>query len=94
MNETLFDKDARATDDALMDESLSCEINRLLDTLTPREKSILKMSFGLGQHEESLEEIGLTFGLTRERVRQIREKSIRTLRKRAKNGRLKQFLGR
>lgn len=94
MNEILYDKDAQTTDETLMDESLSCEINRILDTLSPREKAIIQMSFGIGQHEESLEEIGMHFGLTRERVRQIREKSIRTLRKRTKNGVLKQYLGR
>lgn len=94
MNEILYDKDAQTTDETLMDESLSCEINRILDTLSPREKGIIQMSFGIGQHEESLEEIGMHFGLTRERVRQIREKSIRTLRKRTKNGVLKQYLGR
>ncbi len=89
----LSDPDAPTTDHTLTDESLSREIDRALDTLSEREKAILQMSFGIGQHEMTLEEIGDHFGLTRERVRQIREKAIRHLRQTSKNRLLRQYLG-
>lgn len=89
----LSDSDAPTTDHTLTDESLSREIDRALDTLSEREKAILQMSFGIGQHEMTLEEIGDHFGLTRERVRQIREKAIRHLRQTSKNRLLRQYLG-
>ena len=67
-------------DRKLLHESLRIEINRALETLTPREADVVKLYFGLGEHQPmTLEEIGETFDLTRERVRQIKEKAIRRL---------------
>jgi RNA polymerase primary sigma factor len=81
-------------DDNLILESLSTEINRALETLSEREADVLKLFYGLnGERAMSLEEIGITFGLTRERVRQIREKGIRKLKSSAKNKTLKNYLG-
>ncbi|MGB2311973.1 MAG: sigma-70 family RNA polymerase sigma factor [Flavobacteriaceae bacterium] len=67
-------------DKTLLHESLRTEIERALETLTPREADVVRLYFGLGnQHAMTLEEIGETFDLTRERVRQIKEKAIRRL---------------
>jgi RNA polymerase primary sigma factor len=67
-------------DKSLLHESLKVEILRALETLTPREADVVKLYFGLGDaHPMTLEEIGETFDLTRERVRQIKEKAIRRL---------------
>jgi len=67
-------------DRMLLHESLRTEIERALETLTPREADVVRLYFGLGnQHAMTLEEIGETFDLTRERVRQIKEKAIRRL---------------
>jgi len=67
-------------DRELLHESLRTEIERALETLTPREADVIRLYFGLaGQHSMTLEEIGETFDLTRERVRQIKEKAIRRL---------------
>ena len=67
-------------DKELIHESLRTEIERALETLTPREADVIKLYFGLGNHHPmTLEEIGETFDLTRERVRQIKEKAIRRL---------------
>lgn len=93
LNDVLQDEDGETADQHMMDESLSQEIDRALNTLTTREKNIIKMSFGLGCTECTLEEIGEEFGLTRERVRQIREKAIRTLKHNPNNKHLRQFLG-
>ena len=76
-----------------MTESLQKEIELALDTLTSREKEIIKMFFGLGEPEKTLEEIGDRFNLTRERVRQIKEKAIRRLRSQSKSRLLKTYLG-
>ena len=81
-------------DKDLMHDSLKVEINRALDKLSPREEGVLKLYFGLNnQHPMSLVEIGGTFDLTRERVRQIKEKAIRRLRHASKNRILKTYLG-
>ncbi len=85
--------DAPAADHALINESLQMEISRALDILNERERDIIEMSFGIQQPEMTLEEIGDRFGLTRERVRQIREKAIRKLRTANKTSMLRQFLG-
>lgn len=78
----------------LIEASLKTEIHRALDTLPDKEADIVKMCYGLGgQYPMSLVEIGETFGLTRERVRQIREKAIRKLRHTSRNKNLKQYLG-
>ena len=81
-------------DKSLMHESLRIEINRALDTLSPREADVVKLNFGLGgQPPMTLQEIGDTFDLSRERVRQIREKAIRRLRQQSKSHILKKYLG-
>ncbi len=81
-------------DKSLMRDSLRVEINRALDKLSPRESDVLKLYFGLNNHQPmSLVEIGETFDLTRERVRQIKEKAIRRLRHTSKNRILKTYLG-
>ncbi len=91
--DVLTNEDSPNTDRSLVNESLSQEIDRALKTLTEREQAIIKMCFGIGQQEMTLEEIGLKFGLTRERVRQIKEKTIKKLRKETNNKLLKSFLG-
>ena len=74
-------------------ESLAKEIDRALDTLSQREKEIIQMFFGIGESEKTLEEIGDRFNLTRERVRQIKEKAIRRLRSSNRSKLLKSYLG-
>ena len=70
------------------------EIERILTTLSPREADIVRLYFGLnGKHAFSLEEIGEEFGLTRERVRQIKEKAIRRLKHTSKSKLLRSYLG-
>ena len=85
--------DAPAADHTLISESLQLEISRALDILNDRERDIIEMSFGISQPEMTLEEIGDRFGLTRERVRQIREKAIRKLRVANKESILRSYLG-
>lgn len=81
-------------DKELMHESLKTEIERALETLTPREADVIRLYFGLGnQHPMTLEEIGETFELTRERVRQIKEKAIRRLKHTSRSKILKTYLG-
>lgn len=81
-------------DISLMNESLQKEIKRSLSTLTDREKDVIILFFGIGiPHPLSLEEIGEKFGLTRERVRQIKEKGIRRLRHTSRSKLLKSYLG-
>ncbi len=81
-------------DKNLMHESLKVEILRALDTLTPREADVVLLYFGLGeQHPMTLEEIGETFDLTRERVRQIKEKAIRRLKHTSRSKILRTYLG-
>lgn len=81
-------------DKGLLQDSLRIEIGRALDTLSPRESDVVRLSFGLsGQPAMSLQEIGDTFDLSRERVRQIREKAIRRLRQQSKSHILKNYLG-
>ncbi|MBT8253797.1 MAG: RNA polymerase sigma factor RpoD/SigA [Flavobacteriaceae bacterium] len=81
-------------DGSLVKESLKIEIERVLDRLQPREASVLKLYYGLNDHQPmSLVEIGDTFDLTRERVRQIKEKAIRRLRHESKHRTLIPYLG-
>ena len=81
-------------DISLMNESLQKEIKRSLSTLTDREQDVIILFFGIGiPHPLSLEEIGEKFGLTRERVRQIKEKGIRRLRHTSRSKLLKSYLG-
>ena len=91
--DVLVNEDTPNTDGTLMYESLSREIDRALATLTERESDIIKMFFGIGCQEVTLEEIGDKFGLTRERVRQIKEKAIRRLRQGTRSKLLKTYLG-
>ena len=81
-------------DRSLLHESLRTEIERALETLTPREADVIRLYFGLGdQHPMALEEIGETFDLTRERVRQIKEKAIRRLKHTSRSKILMTYLG-
>ena len=85
--------DTPDTDDNLIRESLSQEIQRSLSTLTEKEREILNMFYGIGHpHNYTLEEIGSSFGLTRERVRQIKEKAIRKLKHSSRSRLLRAYL--
>ncbi len=90
--DVLPNEDSPMADSSLNQESLAKEVNRALEQLNPRERDILKMFFGIGCQEMTLEEIGAKFDLTRERVRQIKEKAIRRL-KGQKSKLLKSYLG-
>ncbi|GAB1418217.1 sigma-70 family RNA polymerase sigma factor [Bacteroidales bacterium] len=86
--------DMEETDDRLMRESLGNEIQRLLEMLNEKERDVLSLYFGLGMsHGYTLEEIGAKFDLTRERVRQIKERGIRNLKNSVRNRQLKAYLG-
>ena len=85
--------DSPSTDNVLDQESLRTEIGRVLDVLNDREKKVIKAFFGIGMQEMTLEEIGDKYNLTRERVRQIKEKAIRRLRYNTKSKTLKTYLG-
>jgi len=91
--DVMENQDAPDADGTLMNESLSREIERTLSVLPEKEKAVIKYFFGLGVAEMSLEEIGQKLNLTRERVRQIKEKGIRRLRHSSKNKLLKKYLG-
>ncbi|MBM3452283.1 MAG: RNA polymerase sigma factor RpoD/SigA [Bacteroidetes bacterium] len=92
--DVLANNDAPRTDHMLMAESLQKEIERSLSTLTDKEREIIRLFFGIGMnHGLTLEEIGAKFNLTRERVRQIKEKAIRRLRHTSRNKLLKSYLG-
>lgn len=83
-----------APDQELITESLKLEIKNALDTLTPREREVIKLYFGIDEdHPLTLEEIGERFGLTRERVRQIKEKAIHRLRHTSRSSKLRDYLG-
>ncbi len=91
--DVLPNEDTPPTDDKLMQESLSQEIERSLATLTPYERDVIKMYYGIGlPHPLSLDEIAMKFNLTRERVRQIKEKGIKRLKTSSKSKHLKQYL--
>ncbi len=91
--DVLVNNDSPNADKGLVNESLNKEIERALSTLTERERDIVKDFFGIGTSEMTLEEIGEKFGLTRERVRQIKEKAIRRLRHSNRSKLLKSYLG-
>lgn len=92
--DVLENSDSPRADGLLMNESLQKEIDRSLSTLTEREREVIKLFFGIGmQHGLTLEEIGAKFDLTRERVRQIKEKAIRRLRHKSRSRLLKAYLG-
>ncbi len=92
--DVLENTDAPKTDVTLMYESLKLEIDRILNTLAEREREIIKMFFGIGHpHGLSLDEIAMKFDLTRERVRQLKEKAIRKMRQKSKSKLLLSYLG-
>jgi RNA polymerase primary sigma factor len=92
--DVLVNNDSPKADRELMQESLQREIERSLSTLTERERDVIRLFFGIGmQHGLTLEEIGGKFDLTRERVRQIKEKAIRRLRHTSRSKLLKSYLG-
>jgi RNA polymerase primary sigma factor len=92
--DVLVNTDSPRADTSLMNESLQREIERSLATLTERERDVIKLFFGIGMnHGLTLEEIGAKFDLTRERVRQIKEKAIRRLRHTSRSKLLKAYLG-
>ena len=91
--DVLVNTDSPNADRGSINESLSTEVERALATLTDRERDIIRYFFGIGCPEMTLEEIGEKFGLTRERVRQIKEKAIRRLRHSSRNKFLKSYLG-
>ncbi|MEY4886647.1 MAG: hypothetical protein RL767_118 [Bacteroidota bacterium] len=92
--DVLNSHDSPNPDDDLMVDSLRTEIERSLSTLTPREGDVIRLYFGLNrQHPLTLEEIGEKFDLTRERVRQIKEKAIRRLKHATRSKILKTYLG-
>ena len=91
--DVLVNPDSPNADRGLINESLSTEVDRALETLTERERDIIKYFFGIGTSEMTLEEIGEKFDLTRERVRQIKEKAIRRLRHSSRSKLLKSYLG-
>lgn len=94
MYDVLINDDNPRPDKELMMESLRKEIERSLSTLTMREADVLRLYFGLGKnHQHTLEEIGEKFDLTRERVRQIKEKAVRRLKHTSRSKLLKSYLG-
>jgi len=94
MYDVMSNKDTPSPDKGLVTDSLRKEIERALSTLTHREASIIRLYFGLnGKHAHTLEEIGEEFNLTRERVRQIKEKAIKRLKNATRCKNLKAYLG-
>lgn len=94
MYDVLRSEEAITPETELLYESLRKEIDRAISTLTPRETDVIKLYFGLnGSHPMTLEEIGEKFDLTRERVRQIKEKAIRRLKHTSRSKILKSYLG-
>lgn len=91
--DVLADNDMPMADKALVQESLRKEIDRAIELLNDREQKVVRAFFGIGTPEMTLEEIGDKYNLTRERVRQIKEKAIRRLRHNTKNKLLKTYLG-
>ncbi|MCB8964305.1 MAG: RNA polymerase sigma factor RpoD/SigA [Bacteroidales bacterium] len=94
MYDVILSPDSPMPDRGLLNESLRREIERALATLTPREANIIRLYFGLnGKHPHTLEEIGEEFDLTRERVRQIKEKALKRLKQATRSKILKGYLG-
>ncbi|KMQ50636.1 RNA polymerase sigma factor RpoD [Chitinispirillum alkaliphilum] len=90
--DVLQDKNQSRPDDGIMGISLQEEIDKILDTLSEREKEVVKLYFGIGEDiAHTLEEIGQRFNLTRERVRQIKEKALRRLKHSSRSKRLKMY---
>jgi RNA polymerase primary sigma factor len=94
MLDVMINGDEPDTDNDLMHESLGQEIARSLSTLSEKERDVVNLYYGIGQgHSWTLDEIGIKFGLTRERVRQIKEKAIRRLKHNSRSKLLKTYLG-
>ena len=94
MYEVFANKDLDSPEDDLLEGSLQDEIGRILETLSTREADIIKLYFGIGQsYPLTLEEIGDKFDLTRERVRQLKEKGLRKLKQKSRSKLLKSYLG-
>jgi RNA polymerase primary sigma factor len=94
MYDVLLNTDTPSPDKGLLNDSLRKEIERALSTLSYREANIIRLYFGLnGKHPHTLEEIGEEFNLTRERVRQIKEKAIKRLKNATRCKNLKTYLG-
>ncbi|HNY07213.1 MAG TPA: sigma-70 family RNA polymerase sigma factor [Bacteroidales bacterium] len=94
MYDVLKAEDVTTPETALLYDSLKKEIERAISTLTQREADVVRLFFGLnGSHPQTLDEIGEKFGLTRERVRQIKEKAIRRLKHTSRSRNLKTYLG-
>jgi len=91
--DVMVNEDIPSTDKDLVMESLKSEIRHALSILTDRERKVIEDSYGINGQELTLEEIGVKYGLSRERVRQIKEKAIRKLRTCTKNKILKTYLG-
>lgn len=91
--DVLHNPDNPNTDEKLINESLSMEIERTLNTLPEKESNVIRAFYGIGRKQMSLEEIGDSIGISRERTRQIKEKAIKHLRQRSKNKLLKAYLG-
>ena len=91
--DVMVNEDIPSTDKELVMESLKSEIRHALSILSDRERKIIEDSYGINGQELTLEEIGVKYGLSRERVRQIKEKAIRKLRTCTKNKTLKTYLG-
>jgi RNA polymerase primary sigma factor len=94
MVDFIVSEDSPRSDDQLMRESLNKEIQRSLSTLSEKEKEVINLYYGIGMnHGLTLDEIGDKFDLTRERVRQIKEKAIRRLKHPSRSKLLKSYLG-
>jgi RNA polymerase primary sigma factor len=91
--DVLSNPDNPTTDSGLMEESLKQEIERTLNTLPEKERKVIRAFYGIGRKPMSLEEIGDSIGISRERTRQIKEKAIKHLRQRSKSKLLKHYLG-
>jgi len=94
MYDVLLSENASGPDKELISDSLCTEIERVLNTLTPREAEVIRLYYGLnGKHSHTLEEIGEEFNITRERIRQIKEKGINRLKHKSKSRVLKTYMG-
>ncbi len=94
MYDVFLSEDASSPDKELLTDSLCKEIERALNTLTRREAEVIRLYYGLnGRHTHTLEEIGEKFNITRERIRQIKEKGIKRLKHTSKSRVLKTYMG-
>jgi RNA polymerase primary sigma factor len=92
--DVMHDDSAPGTDDQMERESLSSDLDAALSTLSDREREVLKMLFGIGRNEMTAEEVANNMNLTRERVRQIKERALRRLREAENINILLKYLGR